>query len=180
MDWSPEREQIALKVLKDMESDTHARRLPPAVFEALCALHKRISTELIAFSPEGTDVWMVQRPTLEQNPSERFPGAWHVPGVVHSPAETDRKAFDRLMATDFGTSTMSRLVEWQGMSFPLDERGSTYHSVIYFAVMHKVPEVSSGAFLNIAMLRNNNILKCHREVLFPPALLAAREMGYCR
>lgn len=170
--WTPERTAEVVALLRSLEKDTHARQLPPEVYEALLRLHKKVSVELVLFDKEGR-VWLTRRPTREENPAEPFPGEWNGPGATLTATESLVDALERLVKEEIGDVqiTPPHLVGHEDIPEP--HRGS-YLAFIYVsrivggAITTRRP---SGWYHSIGL--PGPIVAHHQSVIIPAARRAA-------
>jgi ADP-ribose pyrophosphatase YjhB (NUDIX family) len=96
VEWTEEQEKVAIAVLeKIVFCQDQGKLLPGHVFEAHVRSKKSISTELVLFN-ERDEIYLVKRPSLEENPSEAYPNQWHNPGVILAKNESLEDTFKRL------------------------------------------------------------------------------------
>lgn len=173
--WTSERTTEVATLLRSLEKDAHARRLPPAVYEALLRLHKKISVELVIFGRMGR-VWLVRRPSRKENPAEPFPGEWNGPGATLTAAESLTRALKRLVRNEAGGIVMSRprLIGHADIKEP--RRGS-YIAFVYVA--RRIAGVAKtnrpAGFFNPRALPRP-MVKHHRCVIIPMAIRRSAEV----
>ena len=168
-DWSPEESMAAVAFLEKIAyCQDQGKGMPGPVFEAHVRSKKNISTQIVIHNGAG-EVYLIQRPTREQNPSEAYPGKWHSPGVTHGKNElTDPDTFNRLVAREFGGVEFTGAVEMGSPEVKDAERG-TYLLRVFLAGIDGAPKNPRGRFFARSEIPWDDLVASHRDVILPTA-----------
>ncbi len=167
--WSPGEEKVAIDVLQKIACCEDAGKgLPIAVFEAFVAAKKNISTEVVVFNERG-GIYLIQRKSREESPTEPYPNQWHTPGVTHQKNETHEGAFARLVKREFGEMPILR------RSFVDDREGADpprgpYILRIFAVELAAAPKNPRGRWFSVDDIPWEELVPGHRNTIIPLAL----------
>lgn len=170
-DWTPEEVETALAVLEKIAfCQNQEVDMPGSVFEAHVRSKKNISTEAVILDSAGR-IYLVRRPTLEENPSEAYPSQLHCPGVTHGKNEFTEDSFRRLEAREFGGVKFASVAEITSSEIH-DERG-LYMLRIYLCAVTEEPHNLRGQFYRPEDIPWSEVVSYHRNIVIPAALAVA-------
>ncbi len=169
-EWSAEEIEAGVAVLRKIAHcyDT-VGRIPGKVYEAHLRSKKNISTEMVVFNERG-EVYLIERPPLEENPSEPFPGELHSPGVTHLQGEfTEPDTFNRLVRSEFGGRSLRMVQKAEELDHSEAMRGM-YRLIIYVGMTDGEPVNPRGRFYGINEIPWDRLVASHREVVVPAGI----------
>lgn len=169
--WTDDEIRLATAILEKIafcqqQTDTG---LPGHVFEAHLRGKKNVATELVLLN-DRREIYLVRRPTREENTSEVFPGALHSPGVIHMARETLADTFERLRVREgipFQTPVLACEEEY------LDPVRGMYFLRIFIALATGEPINPRGKWFAIADIPWSEVVASHRDIIIPMAIAAA-------
>ncbi|MDP2647774.1 MAG: hypothetical protein Q8P35_00815 [Candidatus Yanofskybacteria bacterium] len=168
-DWTEYEESATIAVLKKIAyCQDQKKPLPVAVFEAHCKSKKNIATELVLFNGEG-EIYLVKRPSLEENPNEPYSDQWHNPGVTHNKNESLEDALERLRQSE--GLKFSGVEEISHRDSRDDKRGR-YLSCIFIANGTGAQINPRGRFFRQGEIPWDELVSAQRETIIPAALEA--------
>ena len=169
-DWSSDGEFLGTMVLEKIAScQDQGKGMPGHLFEAHVRSKKNISTEMVLRNAAG-QVYLAQRPTREENPSEAYPGQWYAPGVTHTKNEfTDPDTFRRLVQRELGGVDFTDLKEVANREVKDVERGM-YLLRIFTARVEGAPRNPKGRFFDLLKIPWDELVKSHRDIILPTVL----------
>ncbi|OHA09050.1 MAG: hypothetical protein A3A44_00630 [Candidatus Sungbacteria bacterium RIFCSPLOWO2_01_FULL_60_25] len=165
-DWTEEMQARAIEVFGWVRQ---SRSVPPNVYEAQVSAGLNVSLEVVVVRPSARywEVFLAQRSTLEENPSEPYPGMWHSPGVGFriSDGRTIRGALDRLRRNEFDDLPFRRLDLKSVKTIDDPDRGF-YLMLIHLAEVDGEP--TKGKWFRVDQLPQP-LVGSHEEIVLPTA-----------
>ncbi|MGC9603057.1 MAG: hypothetical protein ABSF47_01150 [Minisyncoccia bacterium] len=172
-DWTGYEKSIAIAVLQKIAyCQDKGKGLPVEVFEPFCRSKKNISTELVIFNEKG-EIYLVKRPSLNENPSEPYPEQYHSPGATHDKNETLENTLERLRRRE-GVNFSSV----EGVYPPRDSRDKErgrYLLCIFIADAIGAQTNAKGRFFKQEDIPWSELVSVHREIIVPAALEAFKK-----
>lgn len=174
-DWTEEEVSVAVAVLQKIAyCQNMGKGFPGEVFEAHVVSKKNISTEVVIFDNEGR-VYLIERPSLAENPSEPYPGQLHSPGVTHGKNEfTMFDTFQRLEKREFGGVALENIEHVAEQEVGDPQRG-IYLLRIYTATTNEEPKNPRGKFYRPEDIPWDRLVESHRDVILPIALASKKK-----
>lgn len=171
VEWTEEQERVAIAVLEKIAyCQGQGRGFPGHVFEAHARSKKNISTELVLFNEQG-EIYLVQRPSLIENPSEPYPDELHGPGVTHGVDESIEDTLKRLREREGVDFTDARLLDT--LEEPQGVKRGRYLMLIFVARAAKTTN-PKGKFYKIDEIPWDLVQITHRKTILPCAIEAWR------
>ena len=170
--WNQDETARAVEILEKIaRCQDHDYGVPGKVFEAHLRSKKNISTEMGIFDALGR-IYLIQRPTLAENPNEPYPGQYHSPGVTHGKNEfTDPDTIQRLVNREFGGVQIVDLRKVDERDIRDEQRGM-YRLLIFVGRVEAEPKNSRGRFFDLNEIPWDQLVKSHREIILPIFLKA--------
>lgn len=177
VEWSNKERKKALLVLEKITKSVQSNGLPPDIFEAMARAKKNISTEIIVLNQKN-EIYLIQRPSLDENPFEPYPNQWHSPGVTHNALESNQQSFERVVKEELGDVGIIKKYE-AGINEFQDPPRSRYLGFVNIVLVEGEPNASDrGKFFKIDKIPWTELIGSHREIVVPRALERARELGW--
>ena len=168
--WTQEERDLAVAILEKIAyCQNQGQYLPIDVYEAHLRSKKNISTEVVIFNEKG-EVYLVERPTLQENPNEPYPGELHSPGTTHPKNESLEDSLKRLARSEGVTFTNIRQIELA--EEPGDVKRGRYLMLIFIADAAGTQTNPKGRFYAIWEIPWERVQITHREIVLPKAFEA--------
>ncbi len=170
--WTEEERVAALDVLAKIAlCEKEGMRLENIHEARTRGAVKNISTEAVCFNEKDSSVYLIERPSLEENPDEAYPHAKHSPGVTHGALETDEMALERLIAREFG-GVKPNEVRFIGKENATDPPRGLYLLLIHVLIFKwgAEPKNLKGRFYRREEIPWDELIQSHKNIILPKAL----------
>lgn len=166
-DWTEAMQKQAIETFGWVRQ---SRSMPSSVYESFVSAGLNVSLEVVTVRqvPQGREVFLAQRPTLEKNPWEPWPEFWHSPGVGFRISDgTIQGALDRLRKSELDDLQFRRIRMKSVKSIDDQERGF-YLMLIHLAEVDGDP--TKGKWFRVDQLPQP-LVPSHQEIVLPTAFV---------
>ena len=175
--WSGFESDVAKAILEKIAfCQDQEVLLPEEVFNALALAKKNIATELAVFNDKG-EVYLVQRPSLDEKPLEPYPSKWSLPGTIHNKNDYPSTTLRRLEKMELGGAKIKKF-HWAGQDDLEDEQRGMTHHIVIVAKTYQDPDSPRGRFYKIDEINHKEVIKNQSRYLLPLAIRMARELHW--
>jgi len=162
--WSKNERRRTIAILKKIALCQDKKEpLPPDIFEYHCRTKKNIGTDLVLLRER--EIYLIQRPTLAENPDEPYPEEWHNPGVTHTKWTLTPESLKTIVKKELNIEYNDVEIRFEGTREVTDHvRGSYLYQIFTGRVPLEVePQNPKGRFFPFDAVPWDKVIASNRD-----------------